>query len=241
MVGWVDVALVILFAAVWPLLEYFWLWPRHVRAVDGGDLQARTRVYTRTLVEEWGLVAAVCVVMLAAGRPLSLLWLGPPAGWALIGFALPAIYLALVIPQARALAAKPESLARMRVRLRPLRALVPHTRGEYWLFIALSATAGFCEELIFRGYLVWVLQHWIGLWGAAGASMVIFGLGHSYQGRSFGLRAFIAGVAMGVLALATRSLLPGMILHALIDMGSGTVTYMAMRTGGEERPGVAVA
>jgi hypothetical protein len=35
---------------------------------------------------------------------------------------------------------------------------------------------------------------------------------------------------MGLLALVTGSLLPGMVLHALIDLGSGWITYMAMRT-----------
>jgi hypothetical protein len=34
---------------------------------------------------------------------------------------------------------------------------------------------------------------------------------------------------MGLLALVTGSLLPGMALHALIDLGSGWITYMAMR------------
>ena len=37
-------------------------------------------------------------------------------------------------------------------------------------------------------------------------------------------------MAMGALALVTGSLVPGMVLHAMIDIGSGLVTYMAMRT-----------
>jgi membrane protease YdiL (CAAX protease family) len=114
--------------------------------------------------------------------------------------------------------------------LQPLRALVPHTAGEFRLFVPLSFTAGICEELLFRGYLVWVLQQWIGLWPAAAVSAVLFGLAHAYQGRQFGVRAFFAGVGMGLLALVTGSLLPGMVLHALIDLGSGWITYMAMRT-----------
>jgi uncharacterized protein len=227
----IDGVLVVLFAAVWPLMEYFVLWPRHVRAVDAGDPGARTRVYVRTLAEEWLLAGAVVAVMLTAGRPLTVLGLMPPHGWRLwLGAGLPALYAVLVVMQGRALALKPKSLAKLRVRLQPLRALIPHTAGEYRLFVPLCFTAGICEELLFRGYLVWVLQHWLGLWAAAGASMVIFGLGHSYQGAKFGVRAFMAGVALGVLALATGSLLPGMALHALVDLGSGWITYMAVRT-----------
>jgi membrane protease YdiL (CAAX protease family) len=233
MPGWLDVALIVLFAAVWPLVEYFYLWPRHVRAVDAGDPNARSRTYVRTLWEEWLLAAAVVAVMLYAGRSLSVLFLGVPHGWRLwLGAGLPAVYGALIVVQGRALAAKPASLVKLRARLQPLRALIPHTAGEFRLFVPLSFTAGICEELLYRGYLVWALQHWIGLWAAAGVSMVVFGLAHAYQGRQFAVRALYAGVGMGLLALVTGSLLPGMALHALIDLGSGWITYMAMR----ERP-----
>jgi hypothetical protein len=230
MPGLLDIALIVLFSAVWPLVEYFYLWPRHVRAVDSGDVHARSRTYVRTLWEEWLLAAAVVAVMLHFGRPFSELFLRMPHGWRLwLGVALPAVYGVLLLTQGRALAAKPASLAKLRERLKPLRALIPHTSGEFRLFVPLCFTAGICEELLFRGYLVWVLQHWIGLWGAAGVSMVVFGLAHAYQGRQFGVRAFFAGVGMGLLALVTGSLLPGMALHALIDLGSGWITYMAMR------------
>jgi len=169
--------------------------------------------------------------MLYAGRSLGVLNLAAPQGWRLaVCAALPLAYLALIVTQGRMLAGRPEALAKLRKRLQPLRALVPHTPAEYRLFVPLSITAGICEELLFRGYLVWVLRSWIGLYPAAGASMVLFGLGHVYQGASFGVRAFFAGAAMGVLALVTGSILPGMALHALIDLGSGWITYMAMRS-----------
>src|SRR5437879_885655 len=103
MIGWMDVALVVLFAAVWPLLEYFVLWPRHVRAVDSDDPHARSRTYTRTLFEEWALAAAVFFVMWRGGRPLSVLGLVMPHGWRLwLGFTLPAVYALLIVIQTRA-------------------------------------------------------------------------------------------------------------------------------------------
>lgn len=233
MPGWMDVALIVLFAAVWELVEYFWLWPQHVRAVDSGDPGARPRAYVRTMLQQWTLSAAVFALMVRGGRPLSALFLVVPHGWRLwVGVALPVAYLVLIVQQAGAIAKSPKTIAKLRETLQPLRALVPHTAGEYRLFVPLCFTAGFCEELLFRGYFVWVAQHWIGLWPAAGLSMVSFGLAHAYQGRKFGIRAFYAGVAMGLLALVTRSLLPGMLLHALIDLGGGTVTYIVMRDAG---------
>ena len=232
MPGMLDVALVMLFAAAWPLAEYFWLWPRHVRAVERGEPGARSGAYLRILVEEWAVAAMVLALTFHFARPLATLGLRMPEGWRLgVGATLPAVYLVLIILQGRALAARPEALARLRTKLSPLRALIPHTPGEFRLFVPLCFTAGICEELLFRGYLVWVLQSWIGLWAAAGMSMVLFGVAHAYQGFKFGVRAFFAGVAMGLLALVTNSILPGMALHALIDLGSGWVTYMALRPG----------
>src|SRR5712671_3578854 len=113
MLGWLDLALVLLYSAVWPLLEYFVLWPRHMRAVEAGDPHARSRAYVRTLWEEWLLAAAVVAVMLHAGRPLAELSLRVPHGWRLwLGAGLPLAYGALVLAQGRALAARPASLAK---------------------------------------------------------------------------------------------------------------------------------
>src|SRR5262245_46050372 len=231
-----DVLLVLAFAVVLPLWSHFILWPRHVRAVDSGDTRARSRIYVRTVIEEWLLVAAAVVLTVTGRRTFDSMWLAPPVGWrAWAGFALPALYAALILAQAR-IVANAKSLTKLRERLQPLRALIPHTRGEFRLFISLAVTAGICEEFLFRGYLVWVLQLFMGLIPAAVTSMVVFGLAHGYQGGKFGLRAFFAGVLLGVMALVTRSVLPGMVLHAAIDLGSGWITYMAMSRGAEPAP-----
>ena len=166
---------------------------------------------------------------LAFRRPAAWFGLTMPGGWRLaLGFGLPLVYGVLVTLQGRALSAKPRALAKLRAKLQPLRALIPHTPGEFRRFVALCFTAGFCEELLYRGYLVWALRPAIGLYPAAAASMVMFGFAHAYQGAKFGLRAFYAGVAMGVFALVTRSVVPGMVLHALVDLAGGWITYQAM-------------
>ena len=229
-----DVLLVVAFAILWPLWSHFVAWPRHVRAVASGDAGARSRMYVRTLIEEWVFSLAVLALMVVNHRSLGSLWLVAPTGWrAWVGFALPAAYVVLVLVQARAIAARPKALTSLRAKLQPLAPLIPHTPDEYRLFMPLAVTAGICEEFLFRGYLVWVLQLVMGLIPAAIVSMVAFGLAHGYQGGKFGFRATLAGVAMGVLALVTRSLVPSMLLHAAIDLGSGWITYAAMSRGGE--------
>ena len=232
----IDVLLVLGFAVVLPMWSHFVSWPKHERAVDAGDPHARSRVYVRTILEQWAFVIAVVGVMLANHRSFDGLWLAPPAGWRALGFVLPVLYVGLVLIQGRAINAKPAALTKLRAKLQPLRALIPHTPGEYRLFAPVSLTAGICEEFLFRGYMVWVLQAVMGLYPAAIVSMVAFGLAHGYQGGKFGFRAAMAGVAMGLLALATRSLLPSMLLHFVIDLGGGWVTYMAMSRGDAPTP-----
>jgi len=76
-----DVLLMVVFAVVLPLWSHFVSWPRHARAVDAGDPRARSRVYVRTIVEEWLLVIAAVAIFVAGRRSLDSLWLGAPVGW----------------------------------------------------------------------------------------------------------------------------------------------------------------
>jgi CAAX protease family protein len=231
MPGSLDVALIVLFAAVWPLVEYFSTWPRHVRAVDAGDANARSRAYVRMLWEQWLFAAAVVAVMLGAGRPLSVLCLHLPHGWRLwLGAALPMVYGVLLVTQGRALAAKPASLAKLRVRLQPLRALVPHTAGEFRLFVPLSITAGICEELLFRGFLLWYATMWTGPVGGFLISSALFGVMHVYLGVKQVPRSAFVGIYFYVIAMAAGSLLPAMLCHAITDLVSGDLGYRALAT-----------
>ena len=227
-----DYALAFVFAVIWPLYTCFVEWPKHVKRVAAGEPDARVRIYRKTIFNEWGVVAAIVALTIAFHRSAAdVMWLHVPAGWRMAGFVLPIAYAVLLMLQVPALARKPKSLARLRGRLeKDLGPLIPTRPLEWSWFKPLAVTAGICEEVIFRGYLVWILTPTLGLWGAAVASMVVFGLGHSYQGIRFMPRAFGAGVALQLLALFTGSVLPGIVLHALIDLGSGYVTYMAMTT-----------
>jgi membrane protease YdiL (CAAX protease family) len=115
--------------------------------------------------------------------------------------------------------------------------MLPHTRQEELWFLILSTTAGFCEELVYRGYLPWVFAPWLGVPGAMAAVVAIFGLSHAYQGRKGAVRATIAGAVMAVIVMTTGSLIPAMIMHALIDICGGTVGYWLLRDEGSVEKG----
>ena len=112
--------------------------------------------------------------------------------------------------------------------------LSPRTRFEMGWFVALSLTAGFCEEFIFRGYLIWVFRPVLGLWGAAAFSVVVFALAHAYQGAKGILSTGFIGLLFTLVVLITGSLWPAIALHALLDIGQGLIAWLVLRRMADE-------
>jgi membrane protease YdiL (CAAX protease family) len=105
--------------------------------------------------------------------------------------------------------------------LEGLRFFLPATRKERWWFAALSVTAGICEEILFRGFLLRYLHTsplQLGLGWAVLAAAVVFGTHHAYQGvRGFFSTSLGALIFTGILLL-TGSLWTGMVCHAAADL-----------------------
>lgn len=105
---------------------------------------------------------------------------------------------------------------------RTIENLLPQGVVEVSLWIALSVSAGFCEELVFRGYLqrqfaALTRSNVLGLILQAG----LFGVSHGYQGVAATIKITLFGIVYGILALWRRSLRPGMIAHAWSDIWAG--------------------
>jgi membrane protease YdiL (CAAX protease family) len=100
--------------------------------------------------------------------------------------------------------------------------LLPHGAVEVSLWIALSLTAGFNEELVFRGYFQ---RQFAALsrsqWLATLLQAALFGVSHGYQGVVACLKIMFFGVLFGRVALWRRSLRPGMLAHAWTDIAAG--------------------
>jgi membrane protease YdiL (CAAX protease family) len=81
------------------------------------------------------------------------------------------------------------------------------------------------------GAFVGTLAPTLSWWGAAGVSVVAFGLVHAYQGKKGIIRAAMFGAAITLVVAGARSLVPTIALHAFVDSGSGTVAWLALRDG----------
>jgi membrane protease YdiL (CAAX protease family) len=100
-----------------------------------------------------------------------------------------------------------------------VRLLIPETRREkLWAVLILAPTAAFCEEFVYRGYLLTELSHWFhSLIWAWVISSVAFGLAHAYQGWSGMTRAALLGALLAYPFVRLGNLYPSMLAHGLID------------------------
>jgi CAAX protease family protein len=100
--------------------------------------------------------------------------------------------------------------------------LLPQSWLEIVLWVALSASAGVCEEIVFRGYFQRQFQAMTGsLTLALILQALIFGAGHAYQGVKQVVVISVLGLLYGILAAWRKTLRPGMIAHALSDVVGG--------------------
>lgn len=108
--------------------------------------------------------------------------------------------------------------------------LTPRTTTEFVLWIALSASAGFCEEVVYRGYLqqqFFALQKDLPI--AILSQTLVFGLAHSYQGIVPVIGICAMGMLFGMLAARRKSLRPGILAHIWHDELAGALMYLFAR------------
>jgi membrane protease YdiL (CAAX protease family) len=110
--------------------------------------------------------------------------------------------------------------------------LAPVTGWDMLLFLVLSISAGFCEELVFRGYLQQQFARMgRGVWVGVVFSALVFGGAHGYEGVAGVMLIAAYGAMFGVLALKRRGLRTGMIAHAWHDAASGVALVLLRHYG----------
>lgn len=100
--------------------------------------------------------------------------------------------------------------------------ILPGPSVELAPYFALAVTAGICEEFLYRGFAMAALnQAGIGSSAVVAISSALFGLAHTYQGRSGVVGTTLMGVVFGVARVASQSLLPVVVWHSVVDLVAG--------------------
>lgn len=232
--GFDDAVLIVLVAAT--LFEWLWFWPRCVRAIRARVNGARGRFYRGEIIALWAVTLCVLALWIASARPWSALWLGSAVPWRLcIGFFVAAIIVGLLLLQARKVQkalARPKAVASLREQFSFADPLVPQTSGERRGFWLLSITAGICEEVLFRGFLMWLMAAWTDLALAVIISSVLFGCAHIYLGAAHVPKTAIVGLLFALVVVASGSLWPAIVIHAAVDLNAGEIGFRVGQAAG---------
>jgi uncharacterized protein len=227
----IDLLYVLLFAVAGPLYGYFVFWPAFLRRAQVDPARARRQLWVQSIIEMWLLVAFGAAIWWYHDRAWTSFGFTVPQGWRLwVSIGLVLLLIAYCVLSAASVARSAETRASVQAQLEGgTAAVLPHTNTEMVWFGGVSLTAGFCEEFLFRGYLIWALAPWLGWWGAAALSLVIFAFGHAYQGWSGIVRTGIVGVIFTLTVAILDSLWPAIVLHFLLDLGMGIISWLALR------------
>jgi membrane protease YdiL (CAAX protease family) len=99
--------------------------------------------------------------------------------------------------------------------------LLPSSRDERQWWIGVCVTAGVCEEIVYRGFLLHYFHasplH-LSLTWALVVSSIVFGIAHLYQGVSGAVGTAVVGFVLGAVFLMTGSLMVPMVMHAVLDL-----------------------
>lgn len=188
---------------------------QHRLVVDPATLP-RVPVYKSSIIALWVMALVTTLVSRASGygpADIGIATIALPAGaaWA-AGTTLAGV---AVVFAAHALDIGGSAM---------LEAVIPRTPHEKSIFAGLSVTAGICEELVFRGFLIHTITAASGSIALATVlSTVVFGWMHTYQGVKGAVGAGVLGAILAVPVLVTGSILPSAVAHAAIDVLAGIV------------------
>lgn len=228
-----DHLLFVALAVLFPLRAATFGFRRLQEAPPDDVPRVRLALYRQILWLQWGLAAGVALLWIGGRRPWRDLGLVPLLNGALAGVAVGvAIVIAILAIQQRRAKQDDGAWERLRRRMEKIERILPRTPRELRWFEAVSVTAGVCEELLYRGFMIWYLSHWMAVIPAAAAAAALFGAGHVYQGLAGVVRTGALGAFLAAVYLLSGSLFMSMFLHFLVDFHSGRVMYEAYRRQG---------
>jgi membrane protease YdiL (CAAX protease family) len=206
---------------------------RVLRAYRAGEPVNRLTVYRTTIATQWLLFAVTVVLLTSVNVEAKLIG----ATWhfdfeTLIGAILALAILAVLIGQwLMVQRSSGSALAEYAGSHQDLVMMLPQTKRELQAFYAVSVTAGIVEEVLWRGFLVWYLAHYMPMWAALLVSLLAFTCAHAYQGVKQLPGIFLVGAVLTAMYWLTGSLWPCIVLHIAIDAIQGrTANDMLMRT-----------
>ena len=219
MLHWIDGFFLLLLFVAMPIYSAI-SYRRYLAQIAGGKPADRVALYDSSrimhllallvLFGTWQILdrdaADVGLVM----PDFTGLMIGAGLTTVILGLLLYAFYYAKKLDLA-ARAAQVESLG-------PLEHFLPQTDKELRSAYLVSISAGFAEEIVYRGFVLWCLVPFMPIWAALIVSSIGFGLAHSYQGVAGVLKTGGIGMFLGIVYVVTGTIWIPIVMHALLDI-----------------------
>jgi membrane protease YdiL (CAAX protease family) len=196
-----------------------------------GNRKALLNAYRETIVIQWLLLGILLLGWFCSDRDFSAL--GFSAAWNLrfVGGTLLALsgcgfFVKQWLDVKRLEGNIPDSL---KAQVESVAPLMPQTDSEKRTFAALAITAGICEEVLYRGFLIWYFGMFAGLFAGALLSVLVFGLAHAYQRKEGIVKTGVMGFVLAGIYLWSGSLIGPMLLHAITDLTGGWIGSLIAR------------
>lgn len=195
---------------------------QHLLARPAANTKEKLVLYGSTIVFQWALAGLAAWRAFARGLTASDLGISRPLAlrlllWTLAGAALLGSFQWFNLRRVgRMSGSVPDFMRKLAERV------LPRTPAEFGPYAALAVTAGVCEEFLYRGFAMAALTR-TGFYSGAVVliSSVLFGLAHTYQGRSGVVGTTLMGLIFGIAREALQSLGPAMAWHTVVDLVAG--------------------
>lgn len=195
---------------------------RRLLALPAFGTKEKLVLYGTTIAFQWALLGLVASRALARGLTGAQLGLGVGMSgqllfWSLAGAALLGTFQWFNLRRvSRMTGAVPDFMRKLAERI------LPNTTVELPPYCALALTAGVCEEFLYRGFAMASLSRMgIAPWAVVVITAMLFGLAHTYQGKSGIVGTMLMGLVFGACRVALASLFPIMVWHATVDLVAG--------------------
>ena len=201
------------------------------QSVISGSI-SRITVYKLTMLYLWLPTILLLFLAMTSTNELSLLGLGFKWQWSNINLILVSLTCAFTLflaMQIKSFRQDNQQQEKYIEQLAFIRWFMPENISQARYFIlGVSVSAGICEELLYRGYLLNLLAETMPNYLAVIVSSLLFGAGHIYQGLSHVFRSAMFGVILSIIYLLTDSIYLVIFLHIFLDMYSGVMSYICI-------------
>ncbi len=196
----------------------------------------RLLYYRTQMVWEWSWVVLIIIIFIPRPQPFTQLGLTVPGplGWGIMAALLLGIGLSTVLPRRN-----PRALQNMQRNLEATTVMLPVTSLERKWYAVTAITAGICEELLYRGFLLnFIAITFPGLdfLIACIISGVVFGLSRAYLGGRGVFQSILNGFSFAVVYFLSGNLLSAIGGRPPVAFIGSVIPAMVFHTLAELRP-----